>query len=901
MPETRLKLYNPSTSDPEDLLHEEERVERSSACARCDLHSKAQLVGASADGQAGGLLVLGEYPHADEAKYCKGRPFWSKSGKYVRRQVAAHWSGPVVYDNAVRCCPQKVPTDTQTRKAADACRTFTAGILDSSQPERVLIMGQSGLQTLFGRGTYPRVRRGYQWLRFNGRAIPVFFLPKLNPTFGNRLLMRNWQEDLKWALTATPEQPPWETSTTMVRTEEEARAAIEDLADSRCAIVDVETYGDPYSDDFVVLCISAGRLDNDTTYTWSTRRKDTEAIGPLLELLRNPSVGLGGHNFKFDVVALEQYFGIECEGKMVDTKLLHRMLDCTQQADLNACSDQVGCGGHKAEAHFHVEAAVKLIRKHRRRVKKDLGPDCLYPARLDLATGLVAAEPTIPDRDRAMFAHAVAMWDHHPKKYAYAFMPRDVLHRYCARDVMATGRVWRGLWRELCGTPDVRLAWEALVQPATRTFSRIERNGIYVDVPALDAFRDFLAVRETQTAIEISVHSSKYFPEGFNVRSAPQLQKLLFEDLQLPVVKRTPKGSPSSDAEVLKELKGHHPIVPLLLEHRTITKLQGTYGDGLAPHVASDSRIHCNFNITGAATGRTSCTDPNMQTIPTKGEYAKQIKNVFAAPFGYKLVQFDFSQLELRVAAMLSKDPVMRQIYVEGRDYHDETAAMIAPTAWDVVFEKATDEMWQTDPVRAQLMDDIRRAAKVVNFGLLYGMGDVTLAKATKTSVEQAMAMRKAIYGKLRVLEAWIKQCVSTVRQRGYSSTWWLGKPARRRYLWDIAMEGASDHASKARSNAENGAYNSPVQGTASDYCMASLNAIDAYLRDEGIDGKIVMTVHDSIILEIADAQLREAVPAIERLMTQWYADGVPLTVDCEVGQTWGALKDWDTWLHEAA
>ena len=898
----RLPLYTDDVEDVCENLDAEERVERSSECTRCGMHEGSPLVGSSADGSAGGLLVLGEYPHQDEVSYFKGRPFWSKGGKFVRRQISADWEGPVVYDNAVRCRPKKAPTDTQNRKAADACRTYTAGIVEAADPQRVLIMGKSGMRSIFGSNTYPNVRRGYQWMRFGDKEVPVFFLPKLNPAFGNRLLMRNWKADLAWALTTKPARPPWEQETVMVRTVEQAEAACADLASSGCAWVDIETYGDPYvPEEFIVLCISAGRLDNDTTYTWSTRNRDNPAIQPFLKLMQDGGVGQGGHNFKYDVIGIEQYFGIEVHGKMVDTKLLHRMVDCTQQADLDACAAQVGCGGHKAEAKHHVDTAVKLIRKYRRLVKKHSPDDDSYETCRRVAGELCAkaSPPGVAESDMHLFVHAVAKVHEKPQKYAYAFMPRETLHRYCARDVLTTGRVWRYLWSILRTMPDVKRAWDKLVQPATRVISRIERNGMYVDAAALDTFRKFLDATETQLLIELDMHTRKFFPDGFNMKSTPQMQELLFKHLKLPVVKRTSKRAPSTDKEVLEELKGHHDVIPLILEHRVITKLQGTYGDGLAAHVCSDSRIHCSFNITGTETGRMSCKDPNMQTIPSRGEYAKRIKNVFAAPYGYKLVQIDFSQLELRVAAMLSKDPLMRQIYAEGRDYHSETAAMIAPSAWGVEFEKATDQMWKDDPVRAQLMDDIRRAAKVVNFGLLYGMGDATLAKATKTTIDQAKAMRAAIFGKLRVLKKWVENCLRLARSQGYSSTTWEGQDARRRYLWNIAIEGRSDHANKLRSNAENGAFNSPVQGTASDYCMASLKAIDDYLRDEGIDGKVVMTVHDSIIIELADDHILEAVPEIEKLMTQWWSDGVPLVVDVEVGQSWGALDSWAAWLKE--
>jgi len=805
-----------------------------------------------------------------------------------------------------------MPTGVGLREAVTACRTYTAGIVEAVKPTRILVLGETAKASVFNRWGYPRVRNGYQWLRFDGLEIPVFFLPKLGPTFGNKLLTRAWEDDLKWALKATPDRPPWEQHTTVIQTVAQAEDAVADLRDSRCVVFDTETYGNPYRrSEFMVLCLAAGRIDSDVTYTWPTRDKSNPAIRPLLDLLQDSKVGMGGWNLKYDVVAVEEYFGIECAGKMVDPMLVHKLLDCTQAAGLDACSEQIGCGGSKSEAHHYVEEAVKDIRKFRRMVNAKLAEENYergtgFKRRLEIATQLTMDDPPRCCERRDVFTEgydssrlvpmfnvAVAMHTEHPKRYAYAFMPSEVEFRYCARDTMTTSRNWRRLWPELCRTEDVKLAWDEIVQPATRAVSRIERTGMYVDSGALSAFRSHLEMKTSELESQILALSEGYDQGEVNIRSTSDLQNLLFGTLKLPVVKKTSGGKPSTDRESLEEIKGHHPIVPLLLQFRTVTKLQGTYGDGLAPHVMEDSRIHCSLKITGTETGRMSCKEPNLQTIPSRGDYAKQIKNVFAAPVGYKLIQFDYSQLELRVAAILSGDPLMREIYEQGRDYHSETAAMIAPSAYGVEFVRPDKAMREKQPQQAHHMDDIRRAAKAVNFGLLYGMGDASLAATTKVSEAQAAKMRSAVFGKLRTLKSWIDQRVRDAERRGYSSTYWGGQPARRRYLWGIGIEGETQYAKKTRSNAKNASFNSPVQGSASDYCMASLAAIDTYLREDGIDGRVVMTVHDSIILEVVDRQVDEVAPEVIDIMSGWPSDGVPLVVDCEFGQSWGALKPW--------
>ncbi len=860
-----------------------------SGCQACELHTHAKMVGVAADGDPGGLLVLGEEPTPDDLKR-GGRPFSNTVGLKLRKALETFWEGPIAYDYAIRCNTRAKVTPAKIRTCVFGCKPFTVDILDAVQPTRIFVTGPKALQSLTDRcETYPHVKRGYQWITYGGRDIPVFFLPSIAGTFSNVLRKRKWMEDVRWAMAAAPDKHPQDAETTIVDTLDVGREIVGLAEESGCVVVDIETYGDPYESDFWIMCVSMGCLGSDETYTWDTRDPESPMIAPLVEILTNPGIAKLGANFKYDVVGLEIYLKIVMQGRLLCTKLVHKLLDVTESAALDACANHVGLGGHKGEAHEYRKESRALISKGRTRTRAKLRKSGLDSDSQSYDTWYEAATDLGMD---PLLAHAVAKHDQKVDRYSYAFIPWEPLLRYCARDVLVTNRLWRWMWPQLQSLPDLKAVWDELVEPSTRTVANLERAGLPVDLQELQSFAEFLRLKEVNVMLRLTGDETirTKFP-SFNVNSTDQLQELLFKHLGLNPIKFSKKTvKPSVDAETLEALKGHHDIVPTILEYRQLKKLQSVYGEGLLKHVKSDGRIHPTFNITGTETGRMSCTEPNCQTIPSKGEYAKLAKSVFAVQHGRRLVQLDYSQLELRIAAYVSGDPEMLKIYAEGRDYHSETAKTIAPTAWGVEFFEPTEDMQANDPSLWQTMYDIRRAGKVVNFGLAYGMGDATLAKSARVTVAQATAMRASILGKFVVFDKWRQRCVRDAKTRGYANTLWNGKPARRRPLLEVANTGRSDYDRALRANAENGSFNSPVQGTASDYCLASLNAIDRWLSDEGYDARIVMTVHDSIIIDTAESYLHDVIDGARDIMVSWESGPVDLVADCEVGRSWGSL-----------
>ena len=277
-----------------------------------------------------------------------------------------------------------------------------------------------------------------------------------------------------------------------------------------------------------------------------------------------------------------------------------------------------------------------------------------------------------------------------------------------------------------------------------------------------------------------------------------------------------------------------------------------------------------------------NCSDPNLQNIPrAKGlREAKMVKDCFRAEDGKLLLQADYSQLELRVAAMLSGDERMIEIFKSGEDYHLRCAKLISQTAWGV------------HPDNVLPGGEYRSKAKGFVFGLLYGMTDGGLARRMGCTKAEAARIRKAVLGSFPQLAQWIRERLDEARKTGWTYTWWDGQKARQRTLWQVAQQGDDDDEG-ARITAENSSFNTPCQGTASDFCLASVVSTVQWLLEDLLPAKLVITVHDSIILEVEEDALAEVAYGLHGQMTQWNSNGVPLVVDMEVGKSWGSLVDY--------
>jgi DNA polymerase-1 len=390
--------------------------------------------------------------------------------------------------------------------------------------------------------------------------------------------------------------------------------------------------------------------------------------------------------------------------------------------------------------------------------------------------------------------------------------------------------------------------------PLVLVLARMEAAGIGIDREYLTELGETL--RDQLADLEARIHTSA--GEPFNINSTGQLREVLFDQLGLPVLKKTPKGIPSTDASVLEKLADAHPIVSDLLEYRELEKLRSTYVDGYLPLITKDGRIHTRFNQLAATTGRLSSDRPNLQNIPVRSQRGKTIRRAFVPRPDWRFVIADYSQIELRVMAHLSKDPGLLGAFRGSEtDIHTETAARV----FGLERENVTDEM--------------RRRAKAINFGLLYGMEAFGLADRLQISREEARDHIDTYFEQFPLVQEFLQSVVTEARNRGYTQTIF----GRRRYLPELSSDNF-----RIRQMGERMALNAPVQGSAADIIKKAMVDLDAGLRTAGMETTLLLQIHDELILEAPEDELAEAEALTRRLMEDVADLDVPLRVDLSTG-----------------
>ncbi|HEX7511514.1 MAG TPA: DNA polymerase I, partial [Chitinivibrionales bacterium] len=392
--------------------------------------------------------------------------------------------------------------------------------------------------------------------------------------------------------------------------------------------------------------------------------------------------------------------------------------------------------------------------------------------------------------------------------------------------------------------------------PLVRVLADMEWQGIRIDTDLLARLSKDLTAKLDQISKDI------YGLAGaeFNLNSPKQIGDILFVTLGLPKSKKTKTGL-STDVDALEKLSGLHPIIPKLLEYREAQKLLSTYIDAFPEQILPESRrLHTSFNQTITATGRLSSTGPNLQNIPIRTEAGRKIREAFIAPPQYLIVAADYSQIELRVLAHLSKDGFLVEAFLSDRDIHAQTASAI----YGVFPEMVTEEM--------------RRSAKTINFGLMYGMGPINLSRQLNISFREAQSFIDAYFKQFPSIEAFMKGCIDKARIAGYSETI-LG---RRRYLPELTSENR-----QVREAAERTALNTPIQGSAADIIKIAMVRIHRELPDRFPGAKMLLQVHDELVFEVPQSQADEFKLWAQAMMSGAYALDVPLKVDAGVGINW--------------
>lgn len=428
---------------------------------------------------------------------------------------------------------------------------------------------------------------------------------------------------------------------------------------------------------------------------------------------------------------------------------------------------------------------------------------------------------------------------------------------YAAEDADITLQLHEKLSADLKALPSLLKVYREIELPLLPVLQGIERNGVKVDAAMLNKQSKQFAKR----LVEIEKEAFEVAGESFNLASPKQLQVILFEKMALPVVKKTPKGQPSTAEDVLQELADEYELPRLLLEHRSLSKLKSTYTDKLPLQINADTgRVHTSYNQTVAATGRLSSTDPNLQNIPVRSEEGRRIRQAFIADEGYVLLAADYSQIELRIMAHLSQDKSLLDAFAQGVDVHRATAAEVFGVALDAV------------------ENEQRRAAKAINFGLIYGMSAFGLAKQLGIGRYEAQDYVNLYFERYPGVKKYMDETREQAHKNGYVETVF----GRRLYLPEI-----NSRNGQRRQYAERTAINAPMQGTAADIIKHAMINVDAALKQSKLDARVVMQVHDELVVEVAVKQVDALSDLLRTNMEQAAELSVPLVVDIGSGNNW--------------
>jgi DNA polymerase-1 len=617
------------------------------------------------------------------------------------------------------------------------------------------------------------------------------------------LQFKTWLNELGGARDMTAEAVEYD----VVVDESSLDSWLERLADSGEFAFDTETTDlDPMRARIVGLsfALKAGEaayvpLQHD--YPGAPEQLDREqALERMRPLLEDPATGKIGQNLKYDMQVLANH-GIAMQGIVHDTMLQSYVLDSTaSRHDMDTLA--LKHLGHKT---IHYEDIAGK------------GKNQLHFNEIDIET----AAP------------------------------------YAAEDADITLQLHEKLWPALAAIEPLSRIYREIEMPLIPVLANMERNGVLIDA-------DMLARQSAELAqgmLDTEQQAYKEAGQAFNLASPRQIQEILFEKLELPVLKKTPKGQPSTAEGVLQELAVNYPLPELILKYRSLSKLRSTYTEKLPLMINPDTgRVHTSYRQAVAATGRLSSTDPNLQNIPIRSPEGRRIRQAFVPASGSTMVSADYSQIELRIMAHLSGDPGLLKAFAEGADIHRATASEVFATALDDV---STDQ---------------RRAAKAINFGLIYGMSAFGLAQQLKIDRSDAQQYVDLYFDRYPGVKQFMDDTRALAHEQGYVETVF----GRRLYLPEINSGNAM-----RRQYAERTAINAPMQGTAADLIKLAMIRVHEWIGEQAPDIRMIMQVHDELIFEVPDAMAEGFREDISRLMNGVAELKVPLVVDVGMGANW--------------
>ena len=443
------------------------------------------------------------------------------------------------------------------------------------------------------------------------------------------------------------------------------------------------------------------------------------------------------------------------------------------------------------------------------------------------------------------------------KQLTFDQIPVEQASHYAAEDADITLQLHLALWPQLEKNEKLKTLYLETELPLLQVLSRIEYAGVGIDAEMLSKQGEQISKKLEQIKADAYADAGK----EFNLGSPKQIQEIFFDEKQFPIIKKTPKGQPSTAEDVLETLAVDYPLPRLILQHRSLAKLMSTYIEKLPLKINETSkRVHTSYHQAVASTGRLSSTDPNLQNIPVRTEEGRRIREAFVPSKGYRLLAADYSQIELRIMAHLSSDTGLVTAFEQGLDVHRATAA----------------EVFATDV--ADVDADQRRAAKAINFGLIYGMSAFGLAKQLDISRGEAQEYINLYFDRYPGVKQYMDDTRANAKETGFVETVF----GRRLYLPDINARNG-----QMRQYAERTAINAPMQGTAADIIKRAMLLVDTWLSAENIDAKVIMQVHDELVLEVPAGESDDIGKQIQDHMVQAASLSVPLEVDVGVGNSW--------------